>query len=225
MSLYGIDVSYAQGNIDWTQVVTDKDFAIVRAGYGRNNIDAKAANNVSECNRLNFPVGLYWFSYAYTVQMAEDEGTYATQFASSYNLNYPIYWDFEYDSLTYAENHGVTMTTQLFHAMMNAFCTAVENAGYDSGIYYNPDFDSRYSIASFFQQYPSRSKWVAKWSTTPPADYNIWQYGISNAGDVPGISGQVDLDVIDGTPVPPTPPTPTPTNDGKMPIWFYLRPY
>lgn len=224
MSAYGIDVSYAQGAIDWSLVAGDKDFAIIRAGYGANNIDARAAYNASECNALDFPIGLYWFSYAYTVQMAQNEGIYAAQFAADYQLDYPIYWDFEYDSVTYAQQHGVTITQQLFHDMADAFCTEIENAGFSSGLYYNPDFDRTYNIASFFAQHPNRSMWVAKWSTTPPDSYNVWQYGLGNAGTVPGIRTQIDLDVIGDSPIPPTPPSPTPTNS-KMPIWFYLRPY
>ena len=224
MSIYGIDVSYAQGAIDWEQVAgTDKEFAIVRAGYGANNIDNRAAYNVSECNRLLFNVGLYWFSYAYTEQMARNEGIYVAQFAQNYTINYPIYWDFEYASEDYAEQHGVTITQQLFHGMMDAFCSEVENAGFNSGIYYNPDFNSRYNIDYFFTQHPNRSKWVAKWSSNPPDSFNIWQYDLGSAGSVAGITTQIDLDIIGDD--PPRPPTPTPETSTKMPIWFYLRPY
>lgn len=223
MSLEGIDVSYAQGAIDWAQVVTAKDFAIIRAGYGANNIDARANYNVSECNLLSFPVGLYWFSYAYTVAMARNEGSYVAQFANDYDIDYPIYWDFEYDSVDYARQHGVSVTPQLFHDMADAFCSEVEAAGFDSGLYYNPDFDRTYNIEYFFTQHPNRSKWVAKWSTNPPDSYNVWQYGLGSAGSVPGIGTAIDLDVIGVSPTPPTPPTPSVRS--RLPIWFYLRPY
>ena len=55
----GIDVSRHQGNIDWDSVKPNVDFAIIRAGFGKNNIDAKATRNVSECERLGIPYGLY----------------------------------------------------------------------------------------------------------------------------------------------------------------------
>lgn len=223
MIIEGIDVSYAQGAIDWTRVVGQKYFVIIRGGYGANNIDARARYNCSECNRVGIPIGLYWFSYAYTEQMARLEGQYAADFANTYSLGWPIFWDFEYDSEDYAEQHGVTVTTRLYHAMANAFCESVEAEGFASGLYYNPDYNNRFSIDSFFTQYPDRDKWVAKWSSTPPDDYTIWQYGLSQAGEVPGISTQVDLDRIDTD--KPTPPPPTPTESDKMPIWFYLRPY
>ena len=223
MSLEGIDVSYAQGDIDWAQVVRAKDFAIIRAGYGANNIDAMARNNVGQCNGLHFPIGLYWFSYAYTVEMARNEGRYASLFAVDYDIDYPIYWDFEYDSVTYAKQHGVNVTAQLFHDMADAFCTEIETADFESGLYYNPDFDRTYNIDYFFTQHPNRSKWIAKWSANPPTSYNVWQYGLGSAGSVPGIGTAIDLDVIGDSPTPPTPPTPS--VGSSMPIWFYLRPY
>ena len=36
MALQGIDVSKWQGTIDWSKVKDQVDFAIIRAGYGRN---------------------------------------------------------------------------------------------------------------------------------------------------------------------------------------------
>ena len=224
MSKYGIDVSYAQTRINWDQVVTAKDFAIVRAGYGENNIDSYAAYNVTECNRVGLPVGLYWFSYAYTAVMAKLEGQFAVNFARNMRLDLPIFWDFEYDSLDYATQQGVAVTTSLYHEMAGAFCNAVREGGRRYGLYYNPDFDSRFNIVSFFGTHPNAKRWVAKWSQTAPAVYNVWQYGLGPAGSVPGVRTEVDLDVLaDDEPIPPVPPTPTEKH--KMPIWFYLRPY
>ena len=44
----GIDVSRHQGIIDWEDVMTSdhSDFAIIRAGFGNNNIDAQAERNI-----------------------------------------------------------------------------------------------------------------------------------------------------------------------------------
>ena len=59
--LKGIDVSYAQGNISWNKVKNSKavDFAIIRGGYGRNNIDSKAIQNIEGCKNNGIPFGLY----------------------------------------------------------------------------------------------------------------------------------------------------------------------
>ena len=70
--LKGIDVSEHQGTIDWNQVKGNIDFAILRAGYGNNNIDKQFIRNICECNRLGIPVGIYWFSYAYTIAIWQE---------------------------------------------------------------------------------------------------------------------------------------------------------
>ena len=42
MAVLGIDVSRYQGTIDWEQVKrSDVQFAMIRAGYGNNNIDTR----------------------------------------------------------------------------------------------------------------------------------------------------------------------------------------
>ena len=50
---------------------------MLRAGYGQGNVDPKFGRNASECERLGIPFGIYWFSYAYTPEMAAKEALYA----------------------------------------------------------------------------------------------------------------------------------------------------
>lgn len=210
----GIDVSYANGQIQWSEVASAKDFAIIRAGYGQNNIDATADYNCSHANLYVLPIGLYWFSYAYTAAMAYDEGLYCGAFASLYNITLPLYWDFEYDSIDYAAQHGVTVDEALFHAMAAEFCRGVEDFGYTSGLYYNPDLRNRFNIEAFFTTHPNSKRWIAQWGQTEPSSYDMWQY--TSGGTCPGIRGNVDLDKMASAPVPPL-------KQGKMPLWMYLK--
>ena len=67
-TLKGIDVSVHNGEIDWVKVKADGiDFAIIRCGYGQNQTnqdDSRWEYNVSECERLGIPYGVYLYSYA-----------------------------------------------------------------------------------------------------------------------------------------------------------------
>ena len=65
----GIDLSYANKVINWNQVKEAVDFVILRAGYGKNNIDEKLVPYAAACIKREIPLGLYWFSYAYTPEM------------------------------------------------------------------------------------------------------------------------------------------------------------
>ena len=77
----GIDVSEHNRNIDWEKVkAAGIDYAIIRCGYGDNydNQDDKQwLRNVSECERLGIPYGVYIYSYAQSTDMATSEAQHA----------------------------------------------------------------------------------------------------------------------------------------------------
>ena len=212
----GIDVSKWQGTIDWEKVkASGVEFAILRAGYGQNNIDEQFERNALECTRLGIPFGVYWFSYAYTEAMAQQEAEYCLAAAKPYKLSYPIVFDFEYDSVDYAEGKGVKVTRELASKFARAFLTAVEGAGHYAMLYANPNYLSQYFDADIPARYDI---WLAKWPTNPDISVNpgpggMWQY--TSSGAVDGIEGRVDMNVAykdypaligyTPTPVEPTP--------------------
>lgn len=191
----GIDVSQWQGTIDWDKVkAAGVKFAMIRAGYGQNNIDTQFARNISECNRVGIPCGIYWFSYAYTEAMAIREAEYALAAVEPYKLDYPIAFDWEGDSANYAAKNGVTVTKMLVSAMARAFCKRLEQAKYYAMVYTNPSYLSNYFDADIPKQYDI---WLAQWPSKPNLDSKpaqaggIWQY--TSSGSVNGISGRVDM--------------------------------
>jgi GH25 family lysozyme M1 (1,4-beta-N-acetylmuramidase) len=189
----GIDVSSFQGAIDWEKARPEIGFAILRAGYGKNNIDSRFYRNINECNRLNIPCGVYWFSYAYTEKMARAEAAYCLDAIRSYRVEYPVCYDFEYDSVKYAAKNGVQATEKLASGLCRAFCEEIEAAGYYAMNYTNPDFLSRYYDSST-RKY---DLWLADWRPfadlgRPAEGQGIWQY--ASDGSIPGIIGKVDLD-------------------------------
>lgn len=191
MALKIIDVSKWQGKIDWTKAKKEIDGAIIRAGYGRNNIDEYFERNITECNYLGIPCGVYWFSYAYTPEMAKAEARYCLDAIKPYRVELPVCFDFEYDSVAYAKKNGVTITKNDATKFVHAFCGEIENAGYYAMNYTNPAY-----LAQYFDDTTLRyDLWLAQWPTNPnpdkpPRDCGIWQY--TSKGAVSGISGNVD---------------------------------
>ena len=185
-----IDVSEHQGLIDFTKVKGNVEGVIIRAGYGTNNIDKQWTRNITECNRLGIPAGAYWFSYAYNVTTAYNEAKYLLEAVSPYKLELPLAFDYEYDSVTYGQNKGVSVTSALVKSMANAFCQKIKQEKYYCLLYANPDFINRY----FGDLYELYDLWLAQWPNTvdvtkPPRACGIWQWGVSK---VPGISSNVD---------------------------------
>ena len=190
-ALKGIDVSAWQGDIDWSVVKNSIDFAIIRAGYGKNNIDKKAEQNVKDCEDNNIPFGLYWFSYAYTVEMARKEAQHLLQFVEGHTPLFPLYFDFEYDSVEYAKKNGAIITNNLLCEMATAFCKELESVGYYAGIYANTDYVKRMFGEDIFKTY---DLWYARWDVSEPGrSVNLWQN--SSTGKVNGISGNVDTNI------------------------------
>lgn len=192
----GIDVSKHQGTINWEKVkAAGIQYAIIRAGYGRNNIDPQFKRNISECNRLGIPCGIFWASYALNVAEAKKEAEYCLQAIAPYTVEYPVYFDLEYFTADYMAENGITLTKAMATQHAEAFLEAIEDAGYYAGLYANPDYLSRFFEASLLDKY---DLWLANFrenadTSSPPRSCGMWQHW--NKGSVNGISEKVDLDV------------------------------
>lgn len=141
MALNGIDVSQYQGNVDWNQVKgAGIAFAMLRGGYGKNNVDPYFHQNASACQKLGIPFGIYWFSYAYNAQMAAQEAEYCAALAKQYKVTWPLAYDLEYDTVRYAAQQGITIGKALATTMTAAFCDKVKASGYIPMYYSNLDY-------------------------------------------------------------------------------------
>ena len=183
--LKGIDVSYAQGVIDWEKVKASGlvDFAILRAGYGKetSQIDDQFSRNYTACKQLGIPVGAYWYSYATTVAEAEQEANVCLQIIQGKQFEYPVAFDIE-EARCLPQADAISTT----------FCTALENAGYYTAIYtFKSALESNFS-AAVKNRYDIFLSHIGVQQTDYAGDYGLWQY--SWTGCIPGISGDVDLD-------------------------------
>lgn len=194
MILDGIDVSQWQGTIDWKKVKESKygNFAIIRAGYGKNKYDSFFERNVKQCKANNIPFAVYWFSYALSVPDAVDEALKAIDGLKKLGVKCCIWFDYEYDSRDFARNKlGKYPSNTEIDAIAEAFCSVCASEGYHTGIYTNADFAKRMPNAC--EKWPL---WVASWGGKPKMPFAIHQY--SSTGAIPGINGNVDIDRIGG---------------------------
>lgn len=219
----GIDISAWQGNIDWDQVKNCIEAIIIRAGYSKNNIDQKWVPNVEAVRDSSLDVGAYWFSYAYTADMAYMEGCYAANAVKNKfgDRQIPIAFDLEYDSVAYAAKKGVKIGRAEATLFAIRFLTAVKEFGYRPMLYTNIDYIRNYfDLGVIRAAIPDLLLWVACWGSEPK-DYNmaVWQY--SSKGSVAVIIGNVDMDEVyvdmeirDGVAVPA--PAPVQENGRKQ---------
>lgn len=187
----GIDVSEHNGNIDWDKVkAAGIDYVIIRCGYGDDysyQDDRYWQRNVSECERLGIPYGVYIYSYATDTSMAQSEAQHVLRLINGHNLTYPVYFDME-DNSTLGSDFG---------AIAQTFCSTIQNAGYAVGVYANLNWWNNYLTDGRFNQW---HRWVAQYNIecNYTGTYAMWQY--SSNGYVDGISGWVDMNYLIGTP-------------------------
>lgn len=193
-----IDVSVHQGAIDWDKVkASGIEGVIIRAGYGKGNVDGKFKANIESVIKHGFKyIGVYWFSYAYTIDMAKREAQYMNDIVEAYKnkLNLGVYFDWEYDSMSYAKKLGAEGDKNLITNMCIAFCEKVSSLGYIAGYYLNQDYEKNFIDISKLTKY---RKWFARYTNEKQTNCYLWQY--SSSGKISGISGNVDMNELIGT--------------------------
>lgn len=191
----GIDVSRYQGVINWKAVdASGIDFALIRAGYG-NDISQKDANfdtNIKGALAAGLDVGVYWVSYAVSVQDALKEAAVFKQIIAPYKnrITYPAAFDYEGASRAYGQKHGYNITNDLINQMANAFLGAMKSDGWMTALYTNNDFRKNVFSEATLKAW---DLWLADYSGGPDVPCAIQQTG--STGRVFGISGAVDIDV------------------------------
>lgn len=205
----GIDVSYAQGNVDWEEVKrAGIEFVMIRAGYGReiSQKDSLFESHYAGAKKAGLKVGAYWYSYAKDVDGARKEAETCLKVIAGKQFDYPVVYDLE-------DPTQRKLSKDTLSDMAVAFLDAVERAGYFAMLYANLDWLRNKLDYNKIKRF---SIWLAQWREgghTYEHDLGMWQY--TSSGKVPGISGRVDMDIaykdfaaiINGTDSKPSTPS------------------
>ena len=193
----GIDVSRYQENIDWAAVKgAGVQFAMLRLGYrgygtGALVMDPYFQQNIQGAQANGIEVGVYFFSQAITPEEGAEEARFCLNALKGYHITYPIVFDWEsYDSSLEPRTDG--LDDKILTQCAVAFCEEVEAAGYQSMVYSNLTYFYLHFDLNQLVDYPL---WLAQYNSRPSFYYHfdIWQY--SGTGKVPGIDGNVDLNI------------------------------
>lgn len=194
-SVLGVDVSSHRGQIDWEQVKgAGVSFAILRLGYRGTDLggiyeDEWFARNYEGAKDAGLQVGAYFFSQAVTEEEAREEAAFALTVLEGKPLDMPLVFDWED---TGPDSRVAGMDPDRLTRCTAAFCEAVEAAGLQPMVYFNPD-QSRYLLhLEALTDYPF---WLAMYTDemTYAHRVDMWQYTCT--GTVPGIDGDVDINL------------------------------
>ena len=179
----GIDVSHWQKDINWNQVKNDDvDFVMLGTRY-KGQIDPNFRKNADAAYAAGVDLGAYIYSYATSVEMAEQEADFILDLVKDYPISYPIAFD--------AEDAGTlgTLPPEQVSAIINAFCKKIQDAGYYPMVYANEYWlKNKIDVSSL-----NYDVWVARYNVMYTYDSPaIWQ--ATSTGSVNGIAGNVDID-------------------------------
>lgn len=182
----GIDVSYAQGRIDWAKLRGKIDFAIIRCGFGgdfTNQDDSQWLNNVRGCKENGIPFGIYLYSYATTTEKAKSEAEHVLRLIKDVDFDLPVFLDLEEEQI---RRLGKARILEI----AKTFCEIIEKAGYTYGTYSNKTWFTDYLTDAW---YDTKVKWLAQYykEVTYKGSYDIWQY--TSTARIDGINGNVDF--------------------------------
>ena len=196
-AMTGVDVSVYQEDIDWKQVkASGVDFAMIRVGfrgYGPSGIvseDSRFRDNIAGALDAGLQVGVYFFSQAINVWEAQEEANFVLNVIKDYDVTFPVVFDWERITNASARTDGLPGGTITLCA--RTFCDTVAQAGYTPMVYFNLDLGY---LGYDLNQLKDYGFWLAEYRTTPTFfyDFDMWQY--TAKGSVPGIKGNVDLNL------------------------------
>ena len=191
-TLIGIDVSNHQGDIDWETVKNSGvEFAFIRIGYGHNREakimeDEKFRKNLEGARNAGLKVGLYFYSYATEIWEAEEQANWIVKTLNGEKIDLPIVFDYE----TWKSFPTYNINIVDLNKVAKRFLDILHDNGYEG-----MNYSSKYYLNTIWNisEYPT---WLAHYvsKTNYDKDFKVWQF--SNTGEVPGINGFVDLDVL-----------------------------
>ena len=191
----GIDVSAFQGNIDWKKVKQSGiDFAIIRLGYrgyesGKLVEDEYAKTNLKNAREAGLRIGAYFFSQALSIKETDQEIQFMLKVLGDTKLDMPIVLDWEIPADTARTRN---MDQRTLTDIQRHFCGQMRSLGYQPMVYFNWHQSEHLYVLHELEEYPF---WLALYQDrmTYPWKVEMWQY--SDKGKVPGINGNVDLNV------------------------------
>ena len=183
----GIDVSWYQKKIDWKEVATSKVFAFIKATEGTGHEDKSFASNWSGARNAGLLRGAYHFFHP-GVDPIEQAEFFLSKVVT---CELPPVLDVEA-----SDNVASARLIQGVNTWVEHVATRLRRPL----IYASPSFWQRLPASEIEQK---ADLWIAEWEIEHPEKmgnwpgWSFWQY--TSRGEVPGITGSVDLNRFNGT--------------------------
>ena len=161
-------------------------------GYGSGKIvlDDMFEEHTDNAIKAGLKVGVYFFSQAVNYDEGVEEARFALDAIRKYRITGPVAIDTEYIDAEDARTADLSIDDRTDGVV--GFCETVKQAGYTPMIYASRNWFVQSLDMTRLGDY---KLWLAHYTnqTDFPYLYTGWQY--TDAGEIPGIYGSVDLNV------------------------------
>jgi GH25 family lysozyme M1 (1,4-beta-N-acetylmuramidase) len=212
-SVYGIDISHWQGNINWNKLMVADNpedfpipkFVLIKATQGTEGMDEMRMKHAKGAKSVGLKISYYHFARPYIgTEVETDAKNQASHFLNEvknladagYKPSLPLGLDFE-DNPTYNQEWGANKTNN--DLWINTFISELKKAGYDAFLYGGSVIRERtsgnFSVPLWYSRYlpdPEMSK-----PATPIKgwkDWTVWQF--SAGGRFNGNTCNFDLNAM-----------------------------
>ena len=195
-----IDVSRYQGEIDWAQVAAAGYKGAMLKTVSTNRklskradglyIDPTFETNYAGARAAGLDVGVYYYTYATSKAMADAELALLRQAVYGKELTLPVAVDVEDNKLGKLDKQSLTdLTAYALHK--------VEQMGFYAQLYTYTSFAKAHLFVGGAALHPY-DVWLADYTgKTPNVTFNYNAHQHTSKGAVPGITGNVDLNVTE----------------------------
>ena len=188
---FGIDVSVWQSDVDFNAVRdAGCSFVIIRVGYyySQITIDDYFRQNLENAKAAGLDVGVYFYTTDNTEEGVREHVRWIIEQLDGQSLEMPIVFDWE--EFTNFQKYG--MSIHDINDIYAAFADEVTKNGYKPMLYSSKNF-----LNNIWSEKTKSSTpvWLAHFvdETDYDGEYAIWQ--ASAYGHIPGINGDVDMDI------------------------------
>ena len=190
-----IDVSRYQGTIDWAQVAAGYKGAMLKTVSTNRRLSKRAdglyidptfERNYAGARAAGLDVGVYYYTYATSEAMADAELALVRQAVYGKELTMPVAVDVE-------ENKLKQLSTLDLSNLTAYALEQVERMGFYAQLYTYTGYKYELDMARLSSRW---DVWLADYTgKTPNVTFNYNAHQHTSKGSVPGISGNVDLNV------------------------------
>lgn len=192
------DISKHQGAIDWNLLAPQLDFVAIKAsGLYANGADPYYARNVAGAVAHSLPIHVFHFLYCLTETAARRDARLFYETVRAQNVE-PIAWVLDCEAEWGIEYDRARPVAEAFEAELRRLAgDDIRVAIYIAhGCYREYALDYAHYDYVWIPRY-GKNDGTIEGSIKPDFPCDIWQY--TSHGRLPGINGDVDMDVLMGT--------------------------